>query len=82
MSLSFSKLVEQYPDLKIEQIVGLRKERLQKYALENPKSRENLLFHGGCIDCETPTNKGVKTCLSCRYCYPNWHLPNLSSHDT
>lgn len=48
-----------------------------EFAFDNPKSKEHLIFHGGCITCNSPKEKGLGRCRGCQYFTADWNLPDL-----
>jgi len=46
-------------------------------AFDNPKSKNHVIFHGGCIGCLSPEEMGIGNCIGCKYFTADWKLPNL-----
>lgn len=40
---------------------------------------EKVIFHGGCLDCNSQEIYGKHRCTGCQYFEANWQLPNLST---
>jgi hypothetical protein len=60
----------------------IKKTAMKDFARENPLLQERFIFHGACLNCNTPIKKGCGECLGC--CYSNYFgsgLPDLSSVD-
>ena len=37
----------------------------------------NIIFHGGCLGCNSQRNHGIGRCKGCQYFRANWNNPNL-----
>lgn len=42
---------------------------------------EKVIFHGGCVNCNSQEMYGKKRCVGCKYFECNWDLPNLSTFE-
>lgn len=42
---------------------------------------EKVIFHGGCVCCDSQTKFGKERCVGCCYFEANWDLPNLRIND-
>lgn len=40
---------------------------------------QQVIFHGGCLGCDSQHLYGKKRCVGCQYFECNWDLPNLST---
>lgn len=50
---------------------------------KNPDSKERVIFHGGCLECITPSKKGVGNCLDCTYAHGSKELrENVKNKNT
>ncbi len=45
-----------------------------------PTLKERKIFHGGCLGCQTPINKGIGTCLGCKYLSSDYSKPDLKTN--
>jgi hypothetical protein len=46
---------------------------------EEINSRNQIVFHGGCLGCYSQNDNGIKRCSGCQYFKAEWDKPNLSS---
>ena len=54
--------------------------KFRDLAFNNPKEKTHHVFHGGCLSCETPYNKGIGVCRGCQYFTCNWNMKDLSTN--
>lgn len=54
-----------------------KKKGLISKAFDNPESKEELIFHGGCLSCKSQEKYGIGRCTGCQYFTADWSLPNL-----
>lgn len=59
-------------------IENIKKSKKREFAINNPSLKIKKIFHGGCLSCDTPTSKGIGTCLGCQYLM-GWSFPDLST---
>ena len=53
---------------------------MKEYVKNHPSLKERFIFHGGCLGCKTPIEKGCGTCLGCEYANFGKGFPDLSTH--
>jgi len=46
---------------------------------QRPSLKIKKIFHGGCLVCNTPHEKGIIVCLNCQYFNADWSKPNLKN---
>lgn len=51
----------------------------RQLAFIKPETKERYIFHGGCLSCKTPLNKGIGECRECLYFMCNTKLTVLST---
>ena len=56
----------------------IEKIRNIKKVFDEPNSKENLIFHGGCLGCKSQEQNGIGRCKGCKYFIADWSLPDLS----
>ena len=56
----------------------IENKELVSKAFDNPESKEKLIFHGGCLGCNSPKTRGIGRCRGCQYFIADWNLPDLS----
>lgn len=39
----------------------------KQFARANPFLKKHIVFHGGCLGCEQPTEKGLRVCFGCGF---------------
>lgn len=40
-----------------------------------------IIFHGGCVTCQSQEIFGKARCVGCQYFEADWRLPNLNTQD-
>lgn len=43
-------------------------------------SNDHVIFHGGCLSCQSQQLHGIDRCKGCQYFKANWNLPDLSTN--
>tara|TARA_R110000765_G_scaffold20317_2_gene52817 strand:- start:5554 stop:5853 length:300 start_codon:yes stop_codon:yes gene_type:complete len=56
-----------------------RNDKNRMDAFDRPKEKMSKVYHGGCLSCKTPINKGVGECRKCEYFVCNWNLPSMKT---
>ena len=57
---------------------NIQKSAMKEWVRKNPSLLVRKTFHGGCLGCITPLEKGIGTCLGCHYANFNQGYPDLS----
>lgn len=60
---------------------NIKKSGMKDFIRKHPSLQERFIFHGGCLDCNTPIKKGCGECLGCHYANFGSGMPDLSSRD-
>jgi len=58
-------------------VENIKRSKEIEFATNNPSLKVKKIFHGGCLSCKTPEEKGIGTCTGCRYLM-GWNYPDLS----
>ena len=67
----------------IEKLIAedkIKKRGMKEYVKKHPSLRERFIFHGCCLGCQTPIEKGCGVCLGCQCSDFGSDLPDLSSY--
>jgi hypothetical protein len=48
---------------------------------EDINSRNQIVFHGGCLGCHSQSDNGIKNCNGCQYFKAEWDKPDLSKNN-
>lgn len=56
----------------------IKRSKEREFAYNNPSLKIRKIFHGGCLSCQTPLDKGIGTCTGCQYLM-GWDYPDLST---
>jgi hypothetical protein len=59
-------------------VENIKKSKQVEFATNNPSLKIRKIFHGGCLSCQTPLDKGIGTCTGCQYLM-GWDYPDLST---
>ena len=59
-------------------VYDIKRSKEQEFARNNPSLKIHKIFHGGCLGCLTPIEKGIGVCTGCQYLM-GWSYPDLSS---
>lgn len=60
---------------------NIKRSEEREFAANNPSLKIRKIFHGGCLYCQTPLDKGIGVCTGCQYLM-GWDYPDLSTKKT
>lgn len=63
----------------IRLVHDIKRSKEIEFATSNPSLRINKKFHGGCLGCVAPIERGLGTCTGCKYLM-GWDYKDLSQY--